>query len=106
MPRLRARSAVFGDAFGQERVVPQIGMRIERHRREEDDHRLFENIGGFYRDVERGIVQSTLRALHPVDDATSSWFGDSGAAYGYAWIGGDVFQSFHRRATTFNWNTI
>src|SRR5580698_10177187 len=84
-----------GDAFGQESVVPQVGVRIERHGREEDDYGLLKKIGGFDGDIERGIVQSTLRSLHPVHDTTATQLRRSRTADRYAWIRSEVLQCLH-----------
>ena len=60
------------NALRQKCEVPQICIRIVRHRREEDDDRLLQRIRGFHRDIERRIVQRALRALHPVHDAATA----------------------------------
>src|SRR5208283_2306344 len=83
-----------GNALREERVVAQVGMRVERHRREENHNRLLEGIGGLDCYVERGIVESALCSLHPVDDAAAGrrW---SGAANGDARIGGEIVEAEH-----------
>jgi hypothetical protein len=42
---------------------------IERNGRKEDDDRFVQCIGGFYRYIERRIVDAALGPLHPVDNA-------------------------------------
>ena len=44
-----------GNALRQKRVVPQIGMRIERHRRKENHNRLMQCIRGFDRKSSAGL---------------------------------------------------
>ena len=50
--------------------MSQVGMRIKRHRRKEDDDRLSQRVGGFNRNVERWIIERASGTLHPVHDAT------------------------------------
>ncbi len=62
----------FGDlrnALRQKCVVPQIGVGIERHRREENHHRLLQSVCRLDRHIERGIVERALGTLHPVHHA-------------------------------------
>ena len=74
------------NAFSQKSVVPQICVRIKRHRREEDDDGLSQNVGGFDGDIQCGIVEGALRPLHPVDDAAAFGIGIAGPADRDAWI--------------------
>ena len=84
------------DALCQECVMPQVRVRIERHRREEDHYRLFQTIGRLDCYVERGVVEGALGTLHPVHDTTAGGIQRSGATYGYPWIGRQLFQAGHR----------
>jgi hypothetical protein len=63
-----------GDALRQKSVVPEIG-RGKRARGEEHHNRSFQGIRGLHGDVEREVVQSTLRALHPVDNTRALGIG-------------------------------
>ena len=51
--------------------MPQVGVRVKRHRRKEDDDRLTKRVADFDGHVERGIVERALGALHPVNDAAA-----------------------------------
>ncbi len=79
----RAFSGI-GNALREKRVVPQVGVRVERHRRKENHDRLMQCIRGFNRNVERGIVERALGALHPVHHAAAGWIGRAGATDGDA----------------------
>lgn len=46
-------------------------MRIERNRCKENDERFANRIGGVDRNIESRVVDGTLSALHPVDDAAA-----------------------------------
>ena len=50
-------------------VTAQVGIGIERNQAEECHNRLAQNIRRLDGHIERGVIQSALRALHPVDNA-------------------------------------
>ena len=52
--------------------MAEIGVRIKRDGRKEHHSGLPQSIRRIDRDVERGIIQTPLRALHPVHDASPS----------------------------------
>ena len=53
----------------EKRIVPQIRVGIIRDRREIRHYGQGEFVGDFDRNIQRGIVDATLRTLHPVHDA-------------------------------------
>jgi len=57
-----------GDSLGQEGVMTQISVGIERYQSGKNYNRFPQSIGRFDGRVESGIVDGSLRALHPVDD--------------------------------------
>ena len=69
-----------GNALVEKAIMAEIGVRIERHRREVGDDGLTECVGGLHGDVERGIVDAALRTLHPVNNAQSVQVGRALAA--------------------------
>ena len=79
----------------QELIVPQIGMGIERHRREKNYDRLLKNVRSFDGHVQRRVVESTLRSLHPVNNAAALRFRIARAPHRDAWIGSQVIEYFH-----------
>ena len=83
-----------GNALRQKRVMSQVGMRIKRHRRKEDDDRLSQRVGGFDRNVERWIIERALGTLHPVHDATER-VGRAGTPHGHARICHECFEGTH-----------
>ena len=60
-----------GNTLREKCVMTQVGVRIKRYRREEDDDRLMQEIGDFDCEIERGVVECALGALHPVHDAAT-----------------------------------
>ncbi len=76
--------------------MPQIGVGIERHGREKDDDRLAQRVGGLDRDIERGIVEGALGALHPVNDAGAVGIGSALAAHADTRIFEKLFKTVHR----------
>jgi len=51
--------------------VPEIRMMGMRNELKEHDNRLAQTITGFDGRVERGIIRRSLRALHPVNHAST-----------------------------------
>jgi len=72
------------DSLDQELIVLKVGMRIERDRSKEDDHRLFQFINKLNCEVGSRIVDGSLRALHPVNHACSTWIKWACTANGYS----------------------
>ena len=70
--------------------MAQVGFGVVGNDAEEDDNRQAENIGGFDRNVERGVVEDAHGALHPVDDAFGGLAWRAGAADLDAGMGGEV----------------
>lgn len=58
-----------GNTVGKKSIVPEIGMRIERHGSEKHHYGLTEGVCGINRDIESGIIHAALRSLHPVNSA-------------------------------------
>jgi len=75
--------------------VPQVRVGIERNGREEDDDRFMQCVGGFYRYIERGIVDAALGALHPVDNTETLGIGIARAPDGNSRIIGKVCDGIH-----------
>jgi hypothetical protein len=59
-----------GNALCEERIMAGVG-RLKWTRRKEDNEGLVEQVCGFYRDIESGVVESALSPLHPVQNARS-----------------------------------
>src|SRR5581483_11364147 len=78
-----------------EGVMPQVRMGIERDGSEEDNAWLVQSIGGLDRNIQRGIVQSALRALHPVDDARAVGIRCAATAYANPCTIGDSSDDIH-----------
>ncbi len=67
-----------------------------------DQQRQFEFIGNIHSAVDSVVIETTLRSLHPVDDAGAVGFGKAGAANGHARIGSEILESGRRfRALSF-----
>jgi hypothetical protein len=58
-----------------------------------DEDGEIEFVGDFDGEVEGGIVEGALGALHPVDDALAVFRRDAGTADGDSWILGKGFES-------------
>ena len=97
MPRLRRALGNVGNTLSEKRIVPQVGVGIERHRREENHYRLTQGVGGFNRNVERRIVECALRPLHPIDNAAAGRIGSTSAAHRDSGIGEKLLKLVHRR---------
>ena len=65
------------DSLIEKMVVPQVSVRIEGYRSKKDDARLSECICRLHSDLKSWIIERTLRALHPVDNAFAFWSGGS-----------------------------
>ena len=77
-----------GNSLSKESVVPEICGR-KRAGSKKNHHRLAQYIGRFDRSIERGIIDSPLRALHPVNHAGAVGIGNPISPHGDARI---VFQ--------------
>lgn len=97
MPRSRALGNV-RDTLRKKRVVPQVGVRIERDRREEDDDGLLKQISDRCGNIECGIVEGTLGTLHPINDASALGIGCAPATQGDTGIEGEGFEFRHGRS--------
>ncbi len=53
----------------------RLALRIEGHRREKNNNRLPERVRSLHRQIERWIIDASLGALHPVDDASAIGIG-------------------------------
>ena len=87
-PALFERLGDVEDSLSQESVMAKICGR-KRARSEKHHHRLAQRIGCFDRSIERGIVDSPLRTLHPVNHAGAVGMWSAIPAHGYPRI---VFQ--------------
>ena len=56
------------EALHHECVMPEIGVMSLRGQTEKHHDRLPENVSSLYRHIERGIIQPSLGAPHPVED--------------------------------------
>src|ERR1700733_4421757 len=81
-------------ALVQEDVMAEVGVGKIGDGREVDQDGEIQGVGNLYRDVERRIIERSLRSLHPVDDAFSVWRGRSAAPDQNSGIGGDFAQRF------------
>ena len=79
----------------KKREVPQVRMRIERHRCKENDDRLIQRIRSFDRNVERGIIERALCPLHPVHDAAIAAGGRTRPSHGDTRIRGECLELCH-----------
>ncbi len=87
------------NALGEKTVVAKVGVRIEGHRREEYDCGLSQRVRCLNCHVQRGIIQSSLRPLHPVNDASASRIGWSGTPHGHPRIVSELSESIHDCST-------
>ena len=83
----------------QKRVMPQVRMRIEGHRRKEDHHGLVQGVGGFNGYVKRRIIECALRALHPVHNAAAARRGLATPTNSHASFGRKLLQICHADGT-------
>ena len=82
------------NALDQKSIGPQIGIRIKRHGRKERDHRLAQRVRRLNRHVERGIVDTALRALHPVNNTGAVGIGSALAPHADTRIFEKLFRLF------------
>ena len=75
--------------------MAEIGVRIKRNRRKEHHGGLSQRIRRIDRYVERGIIQTPLRALHPVHDASPSRIRRSRAPHRDSRFAGKPLQVIH-----------
>ena len=64
-----------GQALIKEGVVAKVGVREVRDGGEVHEERQLQQIGYVYRQVDGVVVDSALRPLHPVDDASALGIG-------------------------------
>ena len=76
-------------ALVQKGVMAPVGMGKIGDGREVDQYRQIERVAHLDRDIERGIIQSSFRPLHPVDNAFCIWREGPASANTNPGIGGD-----------------
>ncbi len=89
------RGCDVGDALNQESIRPQVSVGIKRHRREERNDRFAERVCSLDRNIQCRIVDATLGALHPVDNACAIGIGRPFAAHTNARILNYLFEIIH-----------
>jgi hypothetical protein len=70
-----------GNALRKKRIVPQVRAWVKGNRSKENHNRLAKFVADFNGDIERWIVERTLRTLHPVHNASAVKIWRSGAAH-------------------------
>ena len=65
---LKKSFANIAHPLNEKSVTAQVGVRRERNQAEKCHHRLAKNIRRLDSHVERRVIHSSLRALHPVDN--------------------------------------
>src|SRR5580698_1881815 len=55
----------------EKRIVPKISVRKIRYSRKIDHERQFKQVRDIYSKVDGMVVDTALRTLHPIDDASS-----------------------------------
>ena len=79
-------------SLGHEVVMAEVGVGIVGDDREVDDDGEGEEVGGFNGEVEGGVIEDALGALHPVDDGEAIFTGRTGAADLDAGVGSEMVQ--------------
>src|ERR1700758_48068 len=71
-----------GNSLIKKAIMPQIGVGIKRHRSKKNDARLSQCICRLHRNLKCGVVECSLGALHPVNNAAALGIGQTWTAKG------------------------
>ena len=96
-PATGQRGLELGESLKEKLVVAVIPVRVERHRCQEDDHRLSERVPNPDGGVQRRVVDGPLGSLHPVDDAAPGGIRVAWGPPGQPRVGRELLQCVRHR---------